>query len=127
MMHRTNKPQLAPDWGRLVDDIVGAGHSVTDIGKAIGADFTDRMVRHYRAGVQPTYWRGAALLALWSKVMKRQLDAVYMIEVVRGHRVPTNRNEVPGPRLQELPQWPPVVASKPAKRVGRAKKVRDAA
>lgn len=127
MIYRTSKPQLAPDWGRLIDDLVAAGHSVPDIGKAIGSEFNDRMARHYRAGVQPTYWRGAALLELWAKVMQRKLETVYMVEVVRGHRVPNNRAES-GPRVQSLPEWPPVAAPKTAaKKVGRPKKVKEPA
>jgi|PlaIllAssembly_1097288.scaffolds.fasta_scaffold00158_13 hypothetical protein len=116
-------PQLAPDWGRIIEDMVAAGHSQADIGKAMNVDLTDRMLSHYRAGVQPTYWRGAALLALWCKVTKRKMETVYMVEVVRGHRVPNNRAESSGPRVQSLPQWP--AAAKPA--VKRAKKVKEPA
>lgn len=109
------RPQLAPDWGRVIDDMVRAKLTLADIGKTMGLDLTDRMLSHYRTGVQPTYWRGAALLKLWAEVTKQPLDKVPMREVVRGHRVPENR-EAGGPRVQALPQWPVAKKAVPRKK-----------
>lgn len=114
-------PQMAPDWGRMIEDMMRAGLKQGDIGKSMGVDLTDRMIGHYRAGVQPVYWRGEALVLLWCETVKKKREALPMLEVTRGHRVADNRAES-GPRLRSLPQWPPLhVAAKVAKLRKKAK------
>jgi len=103
-------PQMAPDWGRIIEDILRAGLSGRrEICRVIGVELTDRMISHYSAGTQPTYWRGVALLDLWSRLTKHEQAAAPMREVVRGHRVPNNRNPNGAPQMRApLPQWPPI-------------------
>ena len=120
------RPQLAPDWGRVIDDMVRAKLTLAEIGHAMAVDLTDRMISHYRAGVQPTYWRGAALLKLWTEKTGKTLDTVPMREVVRGHRVPNNRPDPPGPRAQSLPDWPPCPPKSVAPLKTKAKRTKKA-
>lgn len=117
-------PQMAPDWGRMIEDMIRAGLKHADIGREMGVDLTERMVSHYRVGVQPVYWRGEALVVLWCKTLRKKREALPMLEVTRGHRVRENRSGETGPRLRALPEWPPLhVAAK----VVRAKKSKEPA
>lgn len=103
------KPQQAPDWGLMIEDLISAGVSQADIGKAMGVDLTDRMLRHYRAGVQPAFHRGDAVVELWCKTRKKKRDDVPMIPITRGHRVSSNREPSTGPKVTgTLPSFPPV-------------------
>ena len=123
------KPQLAPNWGLMIEDLMRTGMTQSDVGKAMGLDLTDRMLGFYRAGVQPTFWRGDALLNLWLAVCKKQRDAVPMLPVTRGHRVPNNREVSQAPRLAgNLPSFPPIdgASTRPAAKRGR-RKVKEAA
>lgn len=117
------KPQQAPDWGLMIEDLISAGVSQADIGKAMGVDLTDRMLRHYRAGVQPAFHRGDAVVELWCKTAKKRRSDVPMVPFTRGHRVPTNREVSQAPRLAgNLPSFPPIqaAAAKVAAAVKRA-------
>lgn len=119
----TRNPQMAPDWGLLFDDLLGAGLNQEAIGAAMGVDLTDRMLRHYRAGVQPAFHRGDAVVELWCKRCKKKRGDLPMLPVVRGHRVPTNREVSQAPRLAgNLPSFPPIqaAAAKVAAAVKRA-------
>ena len=94
-----------------------AGLTFADIAKATQSVLTDRMVKHYAAGVQPLYWRGEAMIVLWCKSLRADRAALPMCEIVRGHRVtPSKAN--PAPVLRSLPAWPPspAVAVEPGKR-----------
>lgn len=116
----THAPKMAPDWGRLLDDLLKAGLSQANIGTAMGVDLTDRMLRHYRAGVQPAFHRGDAVVVLWCATQGKKREDVPMLEVVKGHRVDSNREAANGPTMRSpLPQWPPIHAS--AKKTAAAK------
>ena len=119
----TKTPQMAPNWGQLFDDLLAAGISQSAIGKAMGVDLTDRMLRHYRAGVEPAFTRGDAVVELWCKTAKKKRSDVPMVPFTRGHRVPTNREVSQAPRLAgNLPSFPPIqaTAAKVAAAVKRA-------
>lgn len=119
----TKTPQMAPNWGQLFDDLLAAGISQSAIGKAMGVDLTDRMLRHYRAGVEPAFTRGDAVVELWCKTAKKKRSDVPMVPFTRGHRVPTNREVSQAPRLAgNLPSFPPIqaAAAKVAAAVKRA-------
>jgi len=106
------KPQLAPDWGLMIEDLMRAGLTQAAIGKEMGLDLTDRMLGYYRAGVQPTFWRGDALLVVWCAKTGKRREDVPMVEVTKGHRVGRNREAANGPTMRSpLPQWPPVGAA----------------
>lgn len=79
-------PQAAPDWARLIAEVVQTGLTHAAIGQRMGAMLTTRMLRAYGDGAQPVHFRGEALISLWCDRLKRDRTALPMIEVVRGHR-----------------------------------------
>jgi hypothetical protein len=107
--------QTAPDWAVMIEQMVAAGLTFADIAKATQSVLTDRMVKHYAAGVQPLHWRGEAMIVLWCKEMRSDRAALPTCEIVRGHRV-TPSKENPSPVLRNLPAWPPSPAVVPVKR-----------
>ena len=113
MKHKTQ----SADWPAIIDQIEAAGVSRADIGAAMDVYLTDRMVVHYRRGsVEPAWFRGIGLIALWCRIMGKAEQDVPMRDVVRGHRAA--RTVYGGPKVQSLPQWPPSapVSAKPVKR-----------
>jgi hypothetical protein len=112
------KPDQAPDWGSLIDDLVGTGLSQRGIADAMGlTQMTESILRSYREGVQPMWWRGDGLVRLWCDVMKRERSDIPMIPVTRGRRrgvrIVESRTADNGPRLVNLPQWPPAPKAQP--------------
>lgn len=108
---------MVPDWGLVIEQLGGAGCGNTAIGRAMGMQVTDRMIRYYRDGMQPAWWRGQMLLELWAERLGRSISDVPMTELRRGYRA--MRSHAPdGPRVQALPNWPPTapVAVAPVKR-----------
>lgn len=103
--------QTAPDWAVMIEQMTAKGLTFADIAKATASVLTDRMVKHYAAGVQPLHWRGEAMIGLWCKTLNRRRDDLPTCEIIRGHRV-IKTPENPTPQLQNLPAWPPVVAPK---------------
>lgn len=100
-------PTKSYDWAALIDQLMAAGVSTRLIGAAMECMLTDRMIHHYRRGVQPLHWRGELLLTFWAQRMGLDREAAPTCSVVRGHRV-ENRTDT-GPRVQSLPAWPVVV------------------
>lgn len=98
--------QTAPDWAAMIQQMVDAGLTFGDIAKATQSVLTDRMVKHYAAGVQPLYWRGEAMIVLWCQAMRADRSKLPMCAIVRGHRVTPSKVN-PSPVLQDLPAWPP--------------------
>lgn len=101
---------LAPDWPLLLDQLThDAGMQWTQIARAMGLSMlTESMLRSYRAGVQPMYWRGDAIVELWCQKLGKTRKELPMAPVTRGHRMQRSRaNEEP--RWQgaaNLPAWP---------------------
>lgn len=121
----TRNQQMVPDWGQLIDDLLSDGVTQREIAKAMGVDVNDRMLRHYRAGVQPIFHRGTAIVDLWCRTRGKTAADIVMVPFVRGHRVPNNREVSQAPRLAgDLPSFPPITA-KPA--VKRGRKAKEAA
>jgi hypothetical protein len=106
--------QTAPDWAVMIEQMVAAGLTFSDIAKATQSVLTDRMVKHYAAGVQPLYWRGEAMIVLWCKSLRADRAALPTCEIVRGHRVTQNKQVSTAPVLRNLPQWPAAMPA-PAK------------
>lgn len=90
-------------------------------------DLTARMLLHYRHGAQPPHWRGEGLIAMWCDKTGMKREDLPQMKLIRGHRA-KDRTEPVGPRVQSLPQWPPIppVSVAPVKR-GRQKKILEAA
>ena len=105
------KPETAPDWGRLIRELMGDGMSANEIAGAMGYGcMTDNMVRKYLSGtIQPMYHRGVGLVGLWVTRFQRTHDDVPQAAVIRGHRA--QRRTASGPRVQALINWPPVQVS----------------
>jgi hypothetical protein len=55
------------DWFRLMVEICGRGHSIYSIADAI--DVPRTTVMNWRAGAEPKYSDGAALMELWRQTM----------------------------------------------------------
>lgn len=92
------------DFGRMLDELFGAGATPAQIN---AGTMTDRIIHHYRRGVMPLHWRGERIIDFWCEFFGRQRIDAPLREVLRGHRV--DRRMVVGPRLQSLPQWPAAV------------------
>lgn len=103
------QPAVSYDWALIVAQLLAAGETLRSIGGAMHLQLTDRMVEHYRRGVQPLHWRGELLLGLWCDRLRKLRDDAPTCEVTRGHRA--RRDLVPGPRVQSLPAWPPAAPS----------------
>lgn len=116
----------APDWGRLLDDLQ-QHMPLRKIAEAMGLTMiTESMLRSYRAGVQPMFWRGDALVTLWCETMAIKREDVPRIPVVRGHR--TQRRLVDtSPKVINLPSWPAVVSPSNDGLMGKRKRSKVAA
>lgn len=121
MKHATQ----TPDWALMIEQLQEHGLLIREIAVSMGAQLTDRMMSHYRAGAQPLHWRGEGLIALWCKTMDVGREGLPQMDLVRGHRVDVNRTKT-GPRLQELPDWPKKAAAAVAG-IERKKKARETA
>lgn len=112
----------------MIDQLVEAGQTLREIGESMGIQggVTDAMLRHYKNGTQPLYWRGDALVKYWCAAMGRTTEELPTRMVPWHFRVPRR----PGADMVvKLPQWPVAapVSVKPIKRLGRPKKVKEAA
>ena len=109
------------DWAAMIQQLIDAGRSHSDIS---GGMLTDKMIFHYRRGVQPLHWRGEMILNSWCAQFQKDRAQAPMRDVERGHRV--DRREVGGPQVQYLPQWPVAapVAVKIRKKPGPKPKAR---
>ena len=116
-----------PDWCKIIEALEKAGESRRAISDRMQVGLTDRMLRAYKLGAQPAYFRAIGLIELWR--VRFGSAELPVAELIRGHRREgrqDHRNELHsgGPQLQYLPQWPvsAKVAVKPVKR-GRPRKV----
>jgi hypothetical protein len=110
------KPQTAPDWALMIEQLAATGLTPAAIGRAMSTCvLTNQMLRAYRMGVQPLHFRGEALIALWCVTLERHRDDLPMAELIRGHRVATNRQPAAAPQVINLPAWPPGQILKPVK------------
>lgn len=80
------KSIAANDWAAMLDELASLGVGSRRISEAMGGDVTDRMLRVYRNGVQPTHWRGEALVLLWCQMTGKARETAPQCEVIRGHR-----------------------------------------
>lgn len=78
---------MAPDWAAIINDLLRIGVTTKQMGDVMNQQLTDRMVAHYRAGTQPSYWKGELLVMFWCKHMGKAVEDVPRCEVVRGHSV----------------------------------------
>lgn len=121
------REQKTPDWALIVEQLMSLGLTIREIGQSMSLDLTGRMLMHYRQGAQPPYWRANGLIELWCAKTGKQRENLPQMLLIRGHRA-KERGEPTGPRLQNLPQWPPAPPASvaPVKR-GRPRKVLEAA
>jgi hypothetical protein len=95
----------APDWPAVISQILAAGVARTDVLKRVGS--THRALWHLERGVQPLFYRGELLVALWCEATGRTRSDVPMTLVIRGFRKARQALDR-SPKLQSLPDWPPV-------------------
>lgn len=96
------KQAMSFNWAAMIEALIDAGLSRTDIN---GGMLSDKMLHHYRRGVQPLHWRGERILGLWCSTLHKDREEAPTQLVVTGHRA--MRRITVGPRLQALPVWPP--------------------
>jgi hypothetical protein len=99
-------PQWTYDWAAMLDELYTAGITASQIAASTNIVQTHRAIEHYRRGAQPLYWRGKALLEFWCLHMRKTANDAPLQEIRRGIRVV--REMVVAPRVQALPDWPPV-------------------
>lgn len=83
---------MAPDWGEIINDLLRVGATTKEMSAVMGMQLTERMIRHYRTGSQPAYFRGELLIGFWCKRLSRSVEDVPRCEVVRGHRAGRGRS-----------------------------------
>lgn len=65
----------SPDWFRVISDLIYAGVHMKQLARTMDVKMCEGLIRHYRAGGQPTYVRGEALIRMWCEVTgKSQSD-----------------------------------------------------
>lgn len=104
------------DWATMIEELVAAGVMHKHIS---GFVMTSKVIYHLRKGVQPLHWRGEQILTTWCKHFGKDRADAPMCEVTRGHRAQRRMDR--GPRVMELPQWPPVEQPKRRGRKAREK------
>ena len=111
------------DWAAMIEELILVGMTRSEIN---GGMLTDKMLSHYRRGVQPLHWRGERIITIWCERTGRGRDEAPTREVERGTRV--DRRPDQGPQIQNLPRWPAPAQSVPMrKKPGPKPKVRVAA
>lgn len=123
-----NGMQFVPDVAQMIDDLLALKISTTEIAECMCGVVNTRIIHHYRRGKQPLHWRGENLVNMWIERTGRTRESMPMMLLDRGRR--RDVEETPtGPRVQSLPNWPPVQAvsrdpATPVKRgPGRPRKV----
>lgn len=76
----------APDWFRVITDLIYAGRTMADIARVVDASMSGQLLSHYRSGGQPTYVRGEALVRLWCEVTGKQADAIPRLPFIAPDR-----------------------------------------
>jgi len=102
-------------WGDMLDELLAAGVTTPEIGKAMGFCLTLRMLSAYRTGSQPAHWRGEGLIELWCKITGKQREQAPTISGMEHLRVR-------GPSVKKEPEIIIPVWPQPKKR-GRPRKV----
>lgn len=104
------KTDQAPDWPKLIDDLMQMDMPLRRIAEAMGLSMvSESMLRHYRNGVQPLWWRGDGLIKLWCEVTRKTRDQIPQVTVTRGRwarRMGKTDAEARAIRVN-LPEWPP--------------------
>lgn len=95
----------------MILDLRRLSMTFSEIGKAMESVLTERMLKHYAAGAQPAHWRGELLIALWIDKTGKKREGLPMCAIIRGHRA-VRKEQDEAPRMQNLPQWPPVKKAK---------------
>lgn len=62
------------DWTEIVFDLKRLGMDHVQIVGALNGCVTERALRRYMEGSQPTHWRGEMLLTLWAERMGKPRD-----------------------------------------------------
>lgn len=100
---------MVPDWGRIIDELEGAGVTREAISSAMGTPISNHMIRFYKDGCQPVWFRGHGLITLWCEQFKCVLADAPRTELRRGYRAQGSYTGDKGPKVQALPKWPPAV------------------
>lgn len=77
----------SPDWFAIITDLIYAGVPMKEIARRLDLGMSGQLLRHYRAGGQPLYVRGEALIQFWADQMGKSVLDLPRKPFVRGHRV----------------------------------------
>lgn len=73
-------PILSVDWSAVIDQLIERGLTHPEIGRAMSSVLTTRMVACYKQGVQPSHWRGEALIKFWALKTGKARESLPMCE-----------------------------------------------
>lgn len=116
----------APDWPKMLDqlsEVMPTKHIARAMGLTV---LTESMLRSYRSGVQPMYWRGEALVTFWCETFSKSREEVPIAPIVRGHRAQRRLVDT-SPRVMALPNWAAVVPTASNGITGKRKRQKVAA
>lgn len=117
--------QTAPDWPRIIAQIVATGMTELEIAKQPGVALTLKAIRYLaQEGRQPIFHRGECLVLLWCARTGNERATIPVADVIRGHRKARIARDT-SPRLQSLPAWPEPVQRTDMQ--GKRRKVRETA
>ena len=85
------KGLTTPDWFAVITDLIYAKVSMRDVSRRLDLRTQESLLRHYRAGGQPTYFRGEALVKLWCETLGKTPDELPRKPYIKGHRVESAR------------------------------------
>lgn len=106
------------DWAAMIEELILDGMTRSEIN---GGMLTDKMLSHYRRGVQPLHWRGERIITIWCARLGRERGQAPTRDVDRGTRV--DRRPDAGPQVQSLPRWPVAAQSVPMRKKAKREKV----
>lgn len=66
----------SPDWFRMITDLIYAGFPMKEVCRQMDLKMHDGLLRAYRAGTQPTYLRGEALVRFWCEKLGKTREDV---------------------------------------------------
>ena len=77
----------SPDWFAIITDLIYAEIPMREISRRLDLQMSDSLLRSYRAGVQPLYVRGEALIRFWTETTGKPVAELPRKPFIRGHRV----------------------------------------
>ncbi len=77
----------SPDWFVIITDLIYINIPMKEICRRMDLEMSDKLLRHYRAGGQPLYVRGEALIKFWAEHTGKSVSELPRKPYQRPHRV----------------------------------------